>query len=156
YACTIAVPLPSDEDLVLEFLRKTFDEVSTKRRLSARKPPDAFRFDNTRLVARLKAPPGLEQTGSIYTINFEVQIKTIFELAWSRTTHALAYKSSRVDWRALRLAAALKASVEQIDLLLSDFENAMKGIGEAPWREIEKKKQIQDLFLISEIRDCIP
>jgi len=75
-------------------------------------------------------------------------------LAWSKTTHALAYKSSKVDWRALRLAAALKASVEQMDLLLSDFENAMRIMGTSPWQEIDKKNQIQDRFI--SLQDQIP
>src|SRR4030095_13362054 len=39
YACTIAVPLPADEDSVLKFLGNTFEPVSIKKRLSARKPP---------------------------------------------------------------------------------------------------------------------
>jgi ppGpp synthetase/RelA/SpoT-type nucleotidyltranferase len=150
YACTIAVPLPAEEEDVLKFLAETFDQVDLKKRLTARKPPDVFRFDSTRFISRLKKPPGLTTKESIFEIRFEVQIKTLFELAWSRTTHALAYKSSRIDWRALRLVAALKASVEQMDLLLSDFENAMKLLGEARWYDVEKKKRIQNTFLACE------
>jgi ppGpp synthetase/RelA/SpoT-type nucleotidyltranferase len=150
YACTIAVPLPAEEEDVLNFLADTFEQVDLKKRLTARKPPDVFRFDSTRFISRLKKPPGMTTKDSIFDVRFEVQIKTLFELAWSRTTHAFAYKSSRIDWRALRLVAALKASVEQMDLLLSDFENAMKLLGEARWYDVEKKKKIQDTFLACE------
>lgn len=154
FACTVAVPLPADEQEVLVFLNSTFETVALKKRLAARKAPDVFRFDSTRFIGRLKRPDGMDSRDSMFDISFEVQIKTLFELAWSKTTHALAYKSSRIDWRALRLAAALKASVEQMDLLLSDFENAMKLLGTSPWYEVEKKSQIQEAFL--SIREKIP
>lgn len=147
YACTVAVPLPVDEDIVIEYLESAFKLVAIKKRLGARKAPNVFRFDSTRFIGQLLAPAGLGEAEIIYAIRFEVQVKTLFELAWAKTTHALAYKSPRVDWRALRLAAALKASVEQMDLLLSDFQNAMKCIGEAPWREIDKKHSVQEFFL---------
>lgn len=154
FACTVAVPLPADEDQVLAFLTNTFDQVDLKKRLSARKAPDVFRFDSTRFIGRLRRPDGIVGGDSVYDIRFEIQVKTLFELAWSKTTHALAYKSSVVDWRALRLAAALKASVEQMDLLLSDFGNAMALIGTSPWQEVERKRQIQDLFF--SLKEKIP
>lgn len=147
YACTIAVPLPADEPQVLDFLTTTFTKIQIKLRLAAQKAPDVFRFDSTRFIGTLRRPEGGEGGAEIFGIRFEVQIKSLFELAWSRTTHALAYKAARVDWRALRLAASLKASVEQMDLLLSDYENAMKQIGRAPWRELDRKQAIQDKFL---------
>ncbi len=147
FACTIAVPLPADEDDVLVFLMATFEQVDLKKRLAARKAPDVFRFDNTRFIGRLRRPDGMDTRDSIFELRFEIQIKTLFELAWSKTTHAFAYKSARIDWRALRLAAALKASVEQMDLLLSDFDNAMRLLGSSPWHEIEKKQLIQERFL---------
>jgi len=147
FACTVAVPLPADEEEVLVFLSATFEQVDLKKRLAARKAPDVFRFDSTRFIGRLQRPDGMDSADSIFDLRFEVQIKTLFELAWSKTTHALAYKSSRIDWRALRLAAALKASVEQMDLLLSDFDNVMKLMGSSPWYEIEKKSKIQEVFV---------
>lgn len=154
FACTIAVPLPADEEAVLTFLGQTFEEVALRKKLAAKKAPNVFRFDSTRFIARLKKPDGAGQVDSIFQVRFEVQIKSLFELAWSRTTHALAYKSSRIDWRALRLVAALKASVEQMDLLLSEFENAMKLLGSAKWYDIEKKKSIQDALVA--LRNTVP
>ncbi len=53
---------------------------------------------------------------------FEVQIKTAFEHAWSTVTHDLVFKGQQVDWRSKRLAAQLKALVEQIDFLVNQFE----------------------------------
>jgi ppGpp synthetase/RelA/SpoT-type nucleotidyltranferase len=146
-AVTIGVPLPSDEKNVLDFLQNTFHVVELKTRLSAKKAPDAFRFDATRFIGRLLVPEGIAQTERLYQIPFEIQVKTLFELAWSRTTHALAYKAHEVDWRGLRLAASLKASVEQMDLLLSDFNHVMGLMGQAPWPEIDKKLLLQTFMI---------
>ena len=147
YGCTVAVPLPADEDKVIDYLDSAFNRVVVRKRLSAKKAPEVFRFDSTRFIGQLRQPTGLEGEEVIYQLRFEVQVKTMFELAWSKTTHALAYKTSRIDWKALRLAASLKASVEQMDLLLSDFSNAMSCMGESPWREIQRKHSIQEFFL---------
>lgn len=151
YACTIAVPLPSDEPVALSFLKETFVEVATKRRLSAKKAPDVFRFDSTRFIGRLRLPEGEAQKSIVASISFETQVKTMFEMAWSKTTHALAYKSSVVDWRSLRLAATLKATVEQMDLLLTDFAHATNVMEEAPWLEIQRKKALCTFFI--QVRD---
>lgn len=146
YACTIAVPLPSDEEKAVAFLQATFLEVRIKRRLAAKKAPDVFRFDSTRFIGRLRVPEGEALAAPATNILFEAQVKTLFEMAWSKTTHALVYKSSTIDWRSLRLAATLKASVEQMDLLLSGFEQTATLVGEASWGEIDRKKELQTFF----------
>lgn len=148
YACTIVVPLLSDEDTVIDFLRSTFTKKRLLKRVSVPKSPDVFRFDSTRFVGHLKMPPGLDvvQGLSIYDIHFEVQIKSVFEYAWSKTTHALAYKSDRVDWKRLRLAAQLKATVEQLDMLILGFDNAKDLVGEGSWPSIQDKQDIQGFF----------
>jgi ppGpp synthetase/RelA/SpoT-type nucleotidyltranferase len=146
YACTIAVPLPSDEEKVVAFLQATFSEIRIKRRLAAKKAPDVFRFDSTRFIGKLRMPEGDGEASPTTNILFEAQVKTLFEMAWSKTTHALVYKSSTIDWRSLRLAATLKASVEQMDLLLSGFEHTATLVGEAPWGEINRKKELQTFF----------
>lgn len=154
YGCTIAVPLPADEVKVIDYLDSTFKRIIIRKRLATKKAPDVFRFDSTRFIGQLRKPTGLEDEEAIYRLRFEVQVKSMFELAWSKTTHALAYKAPRVDWKALRLAATLKASVEQMDLLLSDFSNAMNCMGESPWREIQRKHSIQEHFL--RVQSSIP
>jgi ppGpp synthetase/RelA/SpoT-type nucleotidyltranferase len=146
YACTIAVPLPSNEAAVLEFLNDAFVQCDLKKRLAAKKAPDVFRFDSTRFVGTLKSPPDSGGSTIASTIRFEIQVKTLFEMAWSRTTHALAYKSSSVDWKTLRLAASLKASVEQMDLLLTGFESMTEAMEEAPWPDVERKRKLQLYF----------
>jgi len=149
YACTIVVPLISEEDAVIRFLQSTFIQTRLIKRGANYKSPEVFRFDSTRFVCHLKMPHGFDvgQGSSIYNIQFEVQIKSAFEYAWSKTTHALAYKSDRVDWKRLRLAAQLKATVEQLDMLILGFDNAEDLVGEGLWPAIQDKQDIQSFFV---------
>jgi ppGpp synthetase/RelA/SpoT-type nucleotidyltranferase len=143
-AFTIVVPKLSDEPDVLTFLGDTFSQVTIRQRGDVGKAPEAFRFDSTRFIGRLSAPEG--QEAPLFGVPFEVQIRSAFEHAWSVTTHALTYKSPEVSWSKLRLAAQLKASVEQLDTLVAAFEDASKYISPSDWPEIQAKADIQAYF----------
>jgi ppGpp synthetase/RelA/SpoT-type nucleotidyltranferase len=142
YACTIVISLISDEDSVISFLENQFEKLKMIRRGEANKPPDTFRFDSTRFIGQLKKPTGLE----FETVMFEVQVKTIFDFAWTKTTHALAYKSEKISWQRLRLAAQLKAAVEQLDMLILEFDQTSEDVGKCHFPEIEDKASIQEFF----------
>ena len=122
-AFTIVVPTASHEPGVLKFLESVFEMMLVRGRDQVAKPPDVFRFDATRCYCRIKheePEPEIEPRG--FEITFEVQIKTAFEHAWSVVTHDLVYKTDDISWPKRRLAAQLKAMVEQIDALVDNFE----------------------------------
>jgi ppGpp synthetase/RelA/SpoT-type nucleotidyltranferase len=144
-ALTIVVPRLSDEGQVLRFLQETFEEIAVHARGSSRKAPNVFRYDSTRFIGRL-APPDEEFRAPLFDVPFEVQIRSAFEHAWSVTTHALSYKSPEVSWSKLRLAAQMKAAVEQLDTLVGAFENATKYIDASVWPEIEAKAELKTFF----------
>lgn len=147
YACTIIVPLLSDEPKVISFLKSEFREKTIRSRKTANKAPDAFRFDSARFYGYLRQPEGMaDQTGTIYNIPFECQIKTVFDFAWGKVSHALAYKSAQIGWGRQRLVAQMKATVEQLDMLTQAFESNVDVIPESPWEEITAKKQISEFF----------
>ncbi|MBC6417941.1 MAG: hypothetical protein GDA44_03685, partial [Prochloron sp. SP5CPC1] len=79
-------------------------------------------------------------------IIFEIQIQSAFEHAWLVSTHDIVYKSSDIDWRKFRLAAQIKATVEQLDMLILAFEQNSEFIQNNDYREIKIKR-----FLASEI-----
>lgn len=145
YACTIVVPTLADEPGVISFLESRFDVVTVKRRGATLKDPAVFRFDSTRVVARMKSSE-VDETGMAGRVQFEVQVRTAFEHAWSATTHKLAYKGARIDWRRLRLAAQLKASVEQLDLLVAGYDGVSDLISSSDWPELRAKSRIEELF----------
>jgi ppGpp synthetase/RelA/SpoT-type nucleotidyltranferase len=148
YACTVAVPLADDERVAREFVEKSFTVLEVKERGVVPKPPDVFRFDSTRVLARLRKPPAppLGKELSIHSIVFEIQIKSLFDFAWSKTTHSLTYKSGMVDWKRYRLTAHLKAAVEQADFLLVGFEQASQLVTEGRCPDIDDKATLKNLF----------
>lgn len=123
YACTIVVPTASHEPGVLDFLRHAFIEREVRHRNTTSKAPEVFRFDTTRFIGTLRQQPGLERPSGVEDIRFEVQVPTAFDYAWLVATHDLVYKAKVIDWRRIRLAAQLKAAVEQIDAIIEDFES---------------------------------
>lgn len=148
YACTVAVPLSTDETVARDFLHGRFDVLAEKERGSIPKSPDVFRFDSTRVVAKLRALPDTpEESGpSVFSVKFEIQIKSLLEFAWAKTTHALTYKSTLVDWKRYRLSAHLKAVVEQADFLLAGFEGAAQLVPDGWCPELDDKSILRELF----------
>ena len=143
YACTVIVPTYAEEKAVVEFCRSVFD-CKVIDRTTFKKDPRVFRFDSIRINANLRQPPGLPRSRelTIYDVPFEIQVRTAFEHAWSVTTHSLVYKSSQVDWRRVRLAAEIKANVEQLDTLIRGFNELSKRVPLSDWPELREKKMI--------------
>jgi ppGpp synthetase/RelA/SpoT-type nucleotidyltranferase len=145
-ACAVVVPTLTDEPEVIQFLRQAFETVSIKLRNSSRKAPEVFRFDTTRFVGKLRVPGDTSADDLPYQITFEIQVRSAFEHAWSVTTHALTYKGEHVAWNRLRLAAQLKAAVEQLDILVLGFEEASSNIAKSFWPETQAKSDIASFF----------
>ena len=145
FACAIVIPTLSPEATVLAFLRSTFAEAETKLRGSSLKRPEEFRFDATRFIGRLVPPLADRGTKLMYTLKFEVQIRSAFEHAWQSATHSL-YKGKSVTWKSQRLAAQLKAAVEQLDSLVQSFEASSQYIVEHRWPELEAKRAVVEKF----------
>lgn len=148
FACTIVIPTLNDEAGVLDYLRSQFLEVECRLRASSSKDPEIFRFDATRFIGSL----GDDASRFL----FEVQIRTAFEHAWSVTTHALAYKGDGVSWRHKRLAAQLRAAVEQLDQLVLGFQGWTDMVTEQRWPEVQQKKAIGDFFSQRVVAGVIP
>lgn len=145
YGCSIVIPFLEAEATVIDWLKSEFDVIDLKLRGATQKDPTVFRFDATRVIARLKEPL-LAAESPLVKIAFEVQIRTAFEHAWSVATHSLAYKGERVDWSRLRLAAQLKATVEQLDMLVLGFDAAAAAIHAQKWPDVAVRSKIEDLF----------
>lgn len=158
YASTIAVSLPNEEPLARKYLSERFRVIEERHREQVAKIPEEFRFDSTRMILQLRPPPGLEvgPVPNIFAVRFEVQVKTIYDFAWSKTTHALTYKGDSIDWRRYRLAAHLKAASEQIDFLLRGFEDTARYLEKSPWGSIQDKARVADFFRQMVERRLVP
>lgn len=152
FGCTVIIPNLSQEQEVIEFCQDTFEVTKIVKRGQNKKSPDTFKFDSTRILARLERvdDTNIDNILSIFNVIFEIQIKSAFEHAWAVSTHDLVYKGSEIDWKKLRLAAQIKATVEQLDTMILAFEQISPAIQESEYPEIKKKRQLaiatQELF----------
>jgi ppGpp synthetase/RelA/SpoT-type nucleotidyltranferase len=146
YGCTVVVPTAAREGAVLDFLRRVFEEVELRRRNSTKKAPEVFRFDSTRFIGKLRVTEGLDLPPGVSSVRFEVQVPSAFEHAWAVVTHDLVYKSPDMDWRKARLAAQLKAGVEQIELIIAGFQANLDFVAQSSYPETDAKQQIIDVF----------
>lgn len=133
YACSIVVPVSSHEQGVVRKLAACFTEVESKSRDSTEKSPEVFRYDGLRWYGRLPEDVAARRQPGLGTVIFEVQVRTAFEHAWQVVTHDLVYKADNVDWSRQRLASQLKASVEQIEMVIDAFESAVGAVRPSPW-----------------------
>jgi ppGpp synthetase/RelA/SpoT-type nucleotidyltranferase len=145
-AYTIVVPTAMEVPDVLQDLEKRFHKIVIRDGRKTIKAPDVFRFDATRFIGKIDVSPLPEQDASLGDLAFEVQVRTAFEHAWSVTTHALAYKAGMVDWRRQRLAAQLKAAIEQLDALIIGFESATGNVVAQHWPVTACRSKIEDHF----------
>ncbi|MCT7964894.1 hypothetical protein NG799_00935 [Laspinema sp. D1] len=146
FACTVIIPRLSQEQEIIDFCRNSFNITKTLKRGQAKKAPDIFIFDSTRLSGKLRSIDlSLDNSLNIFNIGFEIQIKSAFEHAWAVSTHDLVYKSSEIDWKKQRLAAQIKSTVEQLDTLILAFEEVSAVIQESDYPELKKKIQIAKL-----------
>ena len=159
FACTVIIPTLSHEQEVIDFCKNIFKIIRTIKRGQNKKSPDTFRFDSTRIYSQLRKSDDTvkDKELNIYQIKFEIQIKSAFEHAWSVSTHNLVYKNPEIDWKKLRLAAQIKANVEQLDMLILAFEQTSEFIKENNYTEIKIKRylvnEINKLFEIKKIPD---
>jgi hypothetical protein len=135
-----------DDEEVLKFLQEAFEEVEVRKRNSTRKPPEVFRFDSTRFIGRIRSQVGLDLVPGADAVAFEIQVPSSFEYAWQVVTHDLVYKSADIDWRKARLAAQLKAAVEQIELVIAGFQSNISFVPESPFPEFETKQRVITAF----------
>jgi ppGpp synthetase/RelA/SpoT-type nucleotidyltranferase len=149
----IIIPNINYEPAIIKFLETSFTKVQLKKRGSTWKNYDVFRFDSTRFIGKLSV---VDSEKIINTINFEIQIRSAFEHAWSVTTHDLAYKSKTIDWKMLRLAAQLKSSVEQLDMITLGAYEIKSSIQAHKWPETEIKIKTCNFFEKIFIDEKIP
>lgn len=142
YACSVVVPNRHHVDSVLTYLDAAFLQQAIRGRGVAQKPADVFRFDAPRFIGRLRDQQALGRLPGLDEILFEVQVLTALEYAWQVATHDEVFKGDQIDWRRDRLAAELKASVEQADNLIASFDTAASAIIASPFRATERRELV--------------
>lgn len=123
FACTLVVANTREIGEALELISEQF--IIVRRRPhqpnQTHKSSNSFPFDDLRLYVRLKSDPALPPNG-FEDMEFEIQIKTFLQHAWSIATHDLVYKSNAISWSQERLAFQIKAMLEHAELSIQEAE----------------------------------
>lgn len=135
-ACTIVVPNLKDIESAKNLVKSCFDVHDEKPEEYVNSRPTEFNFDGIRLYCRLK--PSVKKN-ELEILNFEVQVKTLLDYAWSEATHDFSYKGGSVSWAKERLATQLKATLNSIDLSIYDMDT----ISKSPFLDKKNKKYEQ-------------
>lgn len=122
--CTLVVENLGSMIKAEELIRKRFHFHERKPEIDSitSKPPDSFRFDDTRLYVKWKDNAESRPTG-LNGLLFEVQIKTFLAHAWSIATHDLTYKTDEKSWPKERIAFQIKAMLEHAELSIVEAQN---------------------------------
>lgn len=123
FACTLVVRNLAEISAAEVYVASTFDIVERRPELEGKthKKPEAFPFDDLRLIVRWKDDPALppsEMDGLV----FEVQVKTFLQHAWGIATHDLSYKSDNISWARARIAFQVKAMLEHAEISIQEAD----------------------------------
>lgn len=145
-ACTIVVPSLRDVDSAKTLVNSCFTVITEKPDEYVQSRPTEFNFDGIRLYCRLKASV---KKNELDNLDFEIQVKTLLDYAWSEATHDFSYKGGSVSWAKERLATQLKATLNSIDLSIYDMET----ISNSPFLNKKNKKYEQLAEVLCFLKD---
>ncbi|MBU0663408.1 MAG: hypothetical protein KJ990_02575 [Proteobacteria bacterium] len=120
YACTIVVPNLRYVADAVELISECYDVFDKKPGETIKSRPTDFSFNSIRMNGRLKK--GVTEN-YLDSCVFEVQVKTLLEHACNKATHDFAYKGGTVSWSKERLAAQIKAVLDNVDLSILEMES---------------------------------
>lgn len=123
FACTIVVPSLKDIETAQQLISACFEVIETKPDNQIYSFPTEFNFDSIRNYCKLKrrVQPKVHDE-----LIFEIQVKTLLEYAWSKATHDFSYKSDHVSWAKERVAAQIKAVLDNVDISIYEMESISK------------------------------
>ncbi|MCF7727112.1 hypothetical protein [Sulfitobacter sp. M22] len=119
YACTIVVPNLKAVLEAIDFVKKSVVIIEEKPGAETHSWPTSFGFDSVRIYCKL---PTSVNPKPYQRHSFEIQVKTLLEHAWAKATHDFSYKGDDVSWARERLAAQIKAVLDNVDLSINELE----------------------------------
>lgn len=123
YAAVVVVPTPAELSAAVATLKATFPTTKVVRRTVG--DPRTFSYDDIHVLVTLgKTAPA--EPAAVKDRLFEVQVRTGLQFAWWRATHDTIYKGGEKSWRLSRIASQVRASLELLDMVLSDLRKAAR------------------------------
>ena len=86
---------------------------------------DSFPFDDLRFYVQWPSDSPVPKP--LYkNLMFEIQLRTFLQHAWNVATHDIVYKSEVREWPRERIAAQVRASLEQAEVTLHEIDKLAK------------------------------
>ncbi len=137
-ACRFIVKSTSDINAIIERLEEIFN---VEKRDPRTYRPDQFIYDDIQLILSFKDNP-LISNKEIVGKKFELQIRTGLQDALAEGIRSETYKSETVTWQKERMASELRANVELVDTILSDFPTVSSVQEEKDYELFEQRNKI--------------
>lgn len=141
-ACRLIVKSNSDIGAILEKVEERFN---VERRNFRSYRPSEFIYDDIQLILSFKDNP-LISNKEILGKKFELQIRTGLQDALAEVIRAQTYKTDILTWQKERTASELRANLELVDLMLSDFLKISSIQEEKDYKPYQRRNEIIKLL----------
>jgi ppGpp synthetase/RelA/SpoT-type nucleotidyltranferase len=151
-ACRLIVKSNSDIEKILEKIEEIFN-IEGKNIRSFR--PSEFIYDDIQLILSFKDSPFIRNK-EILGKKFELQIRTGLQDALAEVVRSEIYKTDTVTWQKERTASELRANLELVDTILSDFLGVSAIHEEKEYKPYQQRNEIIKLLKDTWSTDKLP
>jgi len=141
-ACRLIVRSNSDIDEILERIEGIFN---IERRVFRNFRPSEFIYYDIQLILSFKDSPFINNK-EILGKKFELQIRTGLQDALAEVIRGETYKTDTLTWQKERTASELRANLELVDMMLSDFVKASSLQEEKGYEPYQRRNEIIKLL----------
>lgn len=142
-ACRLIVKSNSDVDRILEKIKEIFN--IERQRLRTYRSPREFIYDDIQLILSFKDSPFISNK-EIVGKKFELQIRTGLQDALAEVIRGETYKTDTLTWQKERTASELRANLELVDVILSDFSKISTIQEEKDYKPYQQRNKIIKLL----------
>ena len=141
-ACRLIVKSNSDIEGIIENIREVFN---IERGIFRSYRPNEFIYDDIQLILSFKDNPFISNK-DILGKKFELQIRTGLQDALAEALREETYKTDVITWQKERTASELRANLELVDLVLSNFSKIASIQEEKAYKPYQQRNEIVKLL----------
>jgi len=142
-ACRLIVKSNSDIEAILKKIKEIFN--IERQIFRTYRSPNEFIYDDIQLVLTFKDSPFISKK-QILGKKFELQIRTGLQDALAEVIHGKTYKTDTLTWQKERTASELRANLELVEVILSDFPKVSSIQEEKEYKPYQKRNEIIKLL----------